>query len=72
MRSLACMRHNNFEGTLLAIEEQGGKSGFGKFDLIIKKIVHLLYNFQTGFKINGTRLCLVSGNFKLNPLACAA
>jgi hypothetical protein len=28
------MRHNNFEGTLLAIEEQGGKAGVGKFDLI--------------------------------------
>jgi hypothetical protein len=29
MRSLLCMEHSNWEGTLAAIEQKGGKAGQG-------------------------------------------
>lgn len=33
MRSLTCMTHHNWDGTIQAIEELGGKAGLGENDL---------------------------------------
>jgi hypothetical protein len=51
MRSLVCMRHNDFEGTLLAIEEQGGKAGCGKYGLAKEtRSLNFFMTFRLGSK----------------------